>query len=109
MVRLESPGMRLGVGAGWRVAGATHQEVRVVVVVAPVRPDFPLASNVPHVELEALGGHGFDVEALVGGGGGRRRRKKGPDALNGWMMIIIRKRKAQSLGKIKVGRGEAPL
>ena len=48
------------------VGGVNHVDERigVLVVVLPVRPDVLLATNVPHVQLEASLLHRLDVEAL---------------------------------------------
>ena len=46
-----------------------NQRLRVLVVVAPVRPDGFLPADVPHVELEPRVQHGLDVEPLRRGGG----------------------------------------
>lgn len=44
---------------------STHKHVRVLKVVSPVRPDLPLASDVPHVQFETLRLDALDIEALV--------------------------------------------
>ena len=51
-----------------RVSAVDHidEYVSVVKVVPPVGPDFSLAPDVPHIELEALALHALDVEALGG-------------------------------------------
>lgn len=43
-----------------------HQNICVLKVVSPVRPNLALATNVPHIQFEALGLHTLDVEALTG-------------------------------------------
>lgn len=42
----------------------THQQVRVFKVLLPEGPDLPLTSDVPDIELHAVGGDTLDVEAL---------------------------------------------
>ena len=44
----------------------THQNVRIIKVVAPVGPDLALSADVPDVQLEAVRQHRLDVEALRG-------------------------------------------
>lgn len=43
---------------------STHQHICVFKVISPVRPDLPLASNVPNVEFKALRLDAFNVETL---------------------------------------------
>lgn len=43
----------------------THQQVGVFKILFPEGPDLPLSSDVPHVELHAVGGNTLDVEALT--------------------------------------------
>lgn len=43
----------------------TDQHVCVFKVVSPVRPDLPLAPNVPNIQLKALRLHTFDVKSLL--------------------------------------------
>lgn len=42
----------------------THQQVCVFEVLFPEGPDLPLSSDVPDIELHAVGGDALDVEAL---------------------------------------------
>ena len=46
-----------------------YQDVRVIKVIPPVRPDLPLSSNIPNIELEPLRLDGLDIESLCGGDG----------------------------------------
>jgi len=46
--------------------GYTHQDIRVLKVVAPEGSDGLLTTDVPHVHLEAVLDHAFDVEPLGG-------------------------------------------
>jgi hypothetical protein len=47
------------------VGSLAYQDISAIVVVAPVGADFPLAANIPHVQLETRGRDGLDVEALA--------------------------------------------
>ena len=46
------------------VLKSTHQHISVFKVVSPVRPDLPLASNVPDIQLKTLRLDALDVESL---------------------------------------------
>lgn len=48
----------------WAKWKATHQQVCVFKVLFPEGPDLPLSSDVPDIELHAVGGNTLDVEAL---------------------------------------------
>ena len=39
------------------------EDVRVVKVIPPVRPDLPLSSNIPNIELEPLALYRLDIKA----------------------------------------------
>lgn len=42
----------------------THQHISVFKVVSPVRPNLPLASNIPNVEFKSLRLDALNVESL---------------------------------------------
>lgn len=42
----------------------THQDVCVFVIILPVRTNFTLTTDVPHIQFDALTLYCFDVEAL---------------------------------------------
>ena len=44
--------------------GYTHENIGVFEVVAPIRPNLSLTTNIPHVQFEARGLNTFYVETL---------------------------------------------
>lgn len=46
------------------VIAIAHQQVCIFQVLFPEGPDLPLPSNVPNIELHAMRGNTFNVEAL---------------------------------------------
>lgn len=42
----------------------TYQDISILKIISPVRPDLPLSPNVPYIQLEALRLHTFNVKTL---------------------------------------------